>query len=173
MTEYDMDDVGQVQEYDSLRAEIERLRTALREIAGGEMSDIVERLRRMATCVYIAVDKSVADDLAAGMREAAAEITGLQGENERLRARVEAEQNAHIQPLADAIRLQEMYRNKAERLRADNERLRAALATTAAEYERALRCSCEIANRVSDECTRLGKCKERLRKLCESHEEEK
>lgn len=30
-----------------------------------------------------------------------------------------------------------------------------------AERERALRCSCQIADHISDECARLGKCKER------------
>lgn len=43
-----------------------------------------------------------------------------------------------------------------ERLEAEIERLRAELAS------RGLRCSCQIADYISDECARLGKCKERF-----------
>jgi chromosome segregation ATPase len=41
------------------------------------MTDIVERLRKAATSIYIAVERPIADDISADLREAAAEIERL------------------------------------------------------------------------------------------------
>jgi len=54
------------------------------------MSELTERLRKMAVCIHIAVEKIVADDVADGLTKAADEI-------ERLRARIRQDADkAHL-----------------------------------------------------------------------------
>jgi uncharacterized membrane protein len=44
-----------------------------------EYEGLVERLRKMARCIYIAVEPTVADDIAYGLNQAADAIEALEG----------------------------------------------------------------------------------------------
>ena len=65
------------------------------------MSDIVERLRKRATVVYLAAETTVADDLASTMTEAADEIERLRAKVALLSDGTEASQDAWIGWLFD------------------------------------------------------------------------
>ena len=53
--------------------------------APSDIVELVKRLRKVATCVYLATEASVADDISAHVKEAADRLEAQQAEIERLR----------------------------------------------------------------------------------------